>query len=591
VDIKQLVQDQAKWAEEVQDWRAAAEMYSASGNLLKAVEIMGQRGWYDDLMDIVQKLDASISSDTKILGLCADFFLQAEKFKLARDVFLKIGDFDALLKMHIRLQDWEEAVRLATKHKDRVKNAVELWVPYAEWLTGQDRFDDALEAYTKAKRMDHCSRLLKQLIENAVFEKRFKDASYYHWRLAEQLLVSISTAACESKENDLTDAERKTIEEAKQNELYSELYYAYAMVFSFTDEPFTTLLPESLFHASRFLLNKLTKNVPTPPGMSLRNIYYTLGQHAVQLESYKLARQAFEKLLPMKLRPEWQSVVELTSMTLQTKPYADREDLLPVDYRSSTVNPLLNPNNNGDVCVTSGHPFVRSFVSFENLPLVEFQPAPGISDEKAEKLILAHPSTFQADGKSKNSGSRSESKGWKEVEEKGGAQTLRFDDNDNGDEFEEDDGSSRNKSGSSGKNGVDLFEAALNRQANYVGGAGHRSQIAEYKVLQIDEKTLASLNPNDIFIVKYPTKALRYKFYKNMIPEIKVHFSPHCRRFFHEEDFEFEYLKTGVCPCCRLPEMDTPENNPTTTATNTQNSSNKKSNPINKGDLNNNHQP
>ena len=35
VDTKSLVLRQAEWAEEVQDWRAAAEMYNASGNTMK----------------------------------------------------------------------------------------------------------------------------------------------------------------------------------------------------------------------------------------------------------------------------------------------------------------------------------------------------------------------------------------------------------------------------------------------------------------------------------------------------------------------------------------------------------------------------
>lgn len=391
-DIKQLVLDQAKWAEEVQDWRAAAEMYSASGNLHKAVRIMGDRGWWDDLMDVAQKIDvhaAPVPGDAAaggeendpaaLLTMCAEYFLRADKFKHARDVYLKLGDFDALLRMHMRLQEWDEAVRLAQKHRARVKNPAEVFVPYAEWLVTQDRFDGALDAYARARRPDQCAKLLLQLIDNAVRERRFRDASYYHWRLAEQHMGAIPTTpdgTSSSSDASEEDATQRQLRLAQQSEQLSEMYYAYAMVYAFTDEPFTTLPPESLFHSARFLLNKLlAAGARVPAGMSLGNIYFTLAQHAVQLESFKLARQAFDKLLQMKLRPEWQRQVELTAMTLQVQPYSDREDLLPVDYRSSTVNPLLNPNGTGDVCVHSGHPFVRSFVSFENLPLVEFQPA------------------------------------------------------------------------------------------------------------------------------------------------------------------------------------------------------------------------
>ena len=46
----------------------------------------------------------------------------------------------------------------------------------------------------------------------------------------------------------------------------------------------------------------------------------------------------------------------------------------------------------GDVCTNCGHPFVRSFINFDILPLVEFVPEPSISDEEAIELIRQPPS-------------------------------------------------------------------------------------------------------------------------------------------------------------------------------------------------------
>lgn len=119
-------------------------------------------------------------------------------------------------------------------------------------------------------------------------------------------------------------------------------------------------------------------------------------------------------------------------------------------------------------------------------------------------------------------------------------------------------------SGRRGNNSAptDLFELALNRQASFgPSSTGHRSAVAQYRVLQVDERVLRSLNPSEVFIVKYPSPLVRNKYFKNMIPEIKIHLSPHCRRFFHEEDFEFEYLKAGHCPCCRIKEMESLNDN------------------------------
>ncbi|CEG41209.1 intraflagellar transport protein 122 homolog [Plasmopara halstedii] len=533
-DVQQLVLAQARWAEDVKDWRAAAEMYAASGNYLRAIELMGENGYLDELLEITFKPE--IANNAQLLTLAANYFLKRGRVANARDMYLKIGDVDALLQMHIRLEEWDEAVALANRHRDTLRRPEQVFLPYGQWLITQDRFDEALEAYTRAQQPDKSCILLNQLIENAITECRFKNVAYYYWRLCEEQLKMIQITQDDDK---LTNEQSQQLAHAMENEVFSELYYAYAMIFAFTDEPFTTLVPESLFHAARFLLNKLTgrdygttRNLPR--GMSLSNIYFTLGHHALQLESYKVARQAYEKLLQMKLRNEWQIIVESTAMTLQAQPYADREELLPVDYRSSSVNPFLNPNNTGDVCINSGHPFIRSYVSFENLPLVEFQPVAGISKEKAEELIQMYPS-------SKDENEKRTSDGWRETDD-GTSQSLKLDD----EELQ-----------NTMKYGIDLFEQALNRQATYGASVGHRSGAPQYRVLELDAQTLQSLRPNEVFIVKYPTQAIRPKYYKNMIPEIKIHLSPHCRRFFHEEDFEFEYLKAGFCPCCQVSELET----------------------------------
>ena len=61
---------------------------------------------------------------------------------------------------------------------------------------------------------------------------------------------------------------------------------------------------------------------------------------------------------------------------------------------SETINPLLNPQ--GDRCTACGHPFLRSFVNFEHLPLVRFQPSRDISIVECLHLIrqACPPRTF-----------------------------------------------------------------------------------------------------------------------------------------------------------------------------------------------------
>lgn len=169
---------------------------------------------------------------------------------------------------------------------------------------------------------------------------------------------------------------------------------------------------------------------------------------------------------------------------------------------------------------------------------------------EAEKLIAMHPSeSTAADAKD----SKRQGGGWKETDFGDGTQTMKLTDDD-----EVAPSSSGGRSyGPDG--GEDLFEMALNKHTSRMVSSGHRSNGPTYRVLQVDDRVLAGLKPTEVFVLKYPTQGVRNKYYKNMIPDIKIHFSPHCRRFFHEEDFELEYIKEGYCPCCRISELE--ENN------------------------------
>ena len=83
-------------------------------------------------------------------------------------------------------------------------------------------------------------------------------------------------------------------------------------------------------------------------------------------------------------------------LTIQAKPVKDLPELLPVCFLSGQTNPLLNPQSAGDMSISCGHLFVRSFAHFEVLPLVEFVPAPGLSDEDALELIRTPPPSDDA---------------------------------------------------------------------------------------------------------------------------------------------------------------------------------------------------
>ncbi len=136
-DKKLLITKQADWAKNINEPRAAAEMYLAAGEHLKAIEIIGDHNWADMLIDVARKLD---KAEREPLSRCAFFFKKMEQYAYAAETYTKMGDTKALVMLHVESRHWEAAFTLIEKHPE-FKDDV--YVPYAQWLAENDRFEEA----------------------------------------------------------------------------------------------------------------------------------------------------------------------------------------------------------------------------------------------------------------------------------------------------------------------------------------------------------------------------------------------------------------------------------------------------------------
>jgi len=152
----------------------------------------------------------------------------------------------------------------------------------------------------------------------------------------------------------------------------ADLYKAYHLVHNAAHSPFTTTSPQSLFQVCRYLLNEVGSSQP-PKGISLLSTIYILAKEAKNLECYKLSQYCYDKLHHLRVPDEWVSLVEVDMMVLYSLPSTDNQIMTPTCFRCSRSTPFLTTNQDkGDVCSSCGHPFIRSFLSFQVLPLVEF---------------------------------------------------------------------------------------------------------------------------------------------------------------------------------------------------------------------------
>ncbi|KAM9657213.1 intraflagellar transport protein 122 homolog isoform 6-T8 [Morphnus guianensis] len=401
-DTKMLIKKQADWAKNINEPKAAVEMYLSAGEHMKAIEISGDHGWVDMLIEIARKLD---KAEREPLSKCAFYFKKLDNPGYAAETFMKVGDLKALVHLYVETHRWEEAFALSEKHPE-FKDDV--YVPYAQWLAENDRFEEAQKAFHKAGRQSEAVRVLEQLTHNAVVESRFNDAAYYYWMLSMQCL-----------------------DIAQENEQQK-----------------TEMLQK--FHHFQHLAE-------------VYHVYHSIQRYT---------------------------------------------ELVPLCYRCSTNNPLLN--NLGNVCINCRQPFVFSASSYEVLHLVEFYLEDGITDEEAVALIdLEVPRLNKRENK------------WQEMMSDH-AQSLRLDDNT---DIIEDD---------------DPFTAKLSFEQ---GGS-------EFVPVIVNRAVLQSMSRRDVLIKRWP-KPLRWQYYRSLLPDASITMCPSCFQMFHTEDYELLVLQHNCCPFCR----------------------------------------
>ncbi|XP_019647680.1 PREDICTED: intraflagellar transport protein 122 homolog [Branchiostoma belcheri] len=495
-DQRHLITKQAEWAKNINEPKAAAEMYLSAGENTKAIEIIGDHGWLEMLIDVARRLD---KAEREPLARCAHYFKQLEHWAYAAETYAKMGDTKALVMLHVDTRHWDEAFALVERHPE-FKDDV--YVAYAQWLAENDRFEEAQKAFHRAGRQQDAVKVLEQLTHNAVRENRFNDAGYYYWMLSMQCLEIAGDPSHHEQETEMQEKFRRF-------QKLAEMYYAYHSIQRYTDEPFTSHLPEALFNICRFVLHAMQEDKEIPPGVSKVATLHALAKQSRTLGGYKLARYAFEKLQALKVPKRFQESIDLGSITIRSKPFHDSEDLLPMCYRCSTTNPLLN--NQGNHCINCRQPFVHSFSSFEVLPLVEFVLEDGISDEEALQLLDQEPSSKK--GKDK----------WKENKMKGDIQSMRFDDDT--DDLEND----------------DPFTSRL--MSFEQGGSDFTPVVVNRSVLQAISRT-------EVFIKRW-SKPMQYQYFRSLLPDVSIVMCDSCWQLFHLDDYELLVLQKGYCPFCR----------------------------------------
>lgn len=500
--VQELMQRQAEWSEEVNDNVQAAEMYIKLGKFDKAIALLGRGTNVEKLAELARTMD---SSHPTALRACAQYLQKAGAVKHAREAYERLGDTAALVKLAVSEQEWDSAFRLL---RSAPQLREEVYLPFAQHLVSQDRFDEAREAYAKAGRPDMGALMLEQLTHNAVSERRFADAGVYYWQLAMDELTRL---------HGVEGSGARSLRKYQALLHRAEIYHAYDIVYSNTDTAFTTAFQPTIFNAARLLLGRLTR-AEAPSGVSLVYVLHALATHGEAMGAYKLARHAYNRLQALRVPPTWQEQVDIACIAINSRPFSDDETLLPVCYRCGTVNPILNGDHEN--CVNCGCEMVVSYLTFELLPLVRFELEPGISHEEAQQLLAIEPSSG---GWAAGGGERAGGYGGRRENRTDVGESLRLDDDD-------DDIAAALGSGAT----------AWDEQASIPGApiTATRGMLRDLRDTEVKVRKLPGLPP---------------AYYRLMDPDVSIACSP-AGKFFELDEYELAVLEAdGKAPFCRTP--------------------------------------
>jgi hypothetical protein len=132
-----LTMQQAKWLQEINDWKGASDLYVNMGQHMQAAKIIydaSETGWQAAMIEVVR---ACPPEGKECLLFCGDAYNKADEDAYTSETYIKMGDISQLMTLYARRQMWTEAAKLADEHEGKFD--VSVFLPYAEFLVAQDQ--------------------------------------------------------------------------------------------------------------------------------------------------------------------------------------------------------------------------------------------------------------------------------------------------------------------------------------------------------------------------------------------------------------------------------------------------------------------
>ncbi|EPY29893.1 hypothetical protein AGDE_09717 [Angomonas deanei] len=246
--LKDLIRQQARWAEDSENFTEAATLYEACGDYAKAISMMGQAGQVDKLIALCRTLP---KSEVALISECARYFKKGEAIPYAIEAYEKVGDSRALIQIYVDMGDWKSAFGIIERCPQFSRD---VYVPWAGWLGENDRFEEALEAFRAARWPKEAIRMMETLASNSVICRKFQDAAFYYTHLA----TEYGTFEDGETQTDAVMASR--IKLSNECIRRANIYYSYHFVYTSTIQPFSPK-EDVLFRMAKYCLSIVSESV------------------------------------------------------------------------------------------------------------------------------------------------------------------------------------------------------------------------------------------------------------------------------------------------------------------------------------------
>ena len=178
LEMNKILIQQADWLIEMNEI-ALADLYWTAQQYEIALEIYHKNQWYDQLMIKIRAL-TNTHDKVDILNQAALYLKANDQKVYCIELYQIMGNIKSLINLYIEYKQWDDAFQLAANHTESLPH---IYLPYAEWLVMNDRFEEARNAFQHANQADQSLHMLYDLKDNALHEHRYQDAAYCYYIL------------------------------------------------------------------------------------------------------------------------------------------------------------------------------------------------------------------------------------------------------------------------------------------------------------------------------------------------------------------------------------------------------------------------